>query len=163
MKKILKVLSLLLCLSLLQGCSYEKPEYIHFEKKPSLNFYTNEINNKILKGKNYSIEIFDTNISKTTKIDDSEKVIIEDLINSLNNDSYKKVKKIKELEPYQIKVKFNDKNDKYVINVYNNEYITISPWDGIFEMDYISMENVPERYNLYNFCEYIKNRSDLGQ
>ena len=40
-----------------------------------------------------------------------------------------------------------------------NEYITISPWDGIFEMDYISMENVPQirDTDVYNqFLEILR-------
>ena len=93
MKKLFKAIAILLFISLLQGCSYEEPQYLHFEKKPCLNYYTKELTNKILKGESYSLEIFDTNISKTIKIDDSEKVIVEQFLDSLTNDSYKKPKK----------------------------------------------------------------------
>lgn len=165
MKSKFRIIILILSLLLLQGCSYEKPDYIHFQKKPSLQYYTNEIMSKILNNEYYSLEIYDKNVSKIIKIDDSEKIIIADFINNLTNDSYLKTIDNSEIETevYQLRIKFKNSNNKYIINIYNDETITIFPWDGIFNEDYISMKNVPARYNLFNFCNYVKERIYLNQ
>ena len=55
---------------------------------------------------------------------------------------------------YKIIIEFS--NSKYVINAYNDKLITIHPWDGVYPEDIISMEGVPDYYNLYKYCEYIK-------
>ncbi|WP_045516751.1 DUF4883 family protein, partial [Clostridium sporogenes] len=47
---------------------------------------------------------------------------------------------------------------KYIINVYNKQYISVYPFDGNFPMDYIDMNNIPEAYNLYNLCNFLFNK-----
>lgn len=164
MKKLYSLIVLILYITLLQGCSYEKPDYVHFTNKPSLNYYIGEINNCILKGEDYTFEIFYKDVYKTIKIDDSEKVLIENFINSLTNDSYEKYTYTDEIEPFQIRITFNnDPEEKYIIKIYNYTTISVSPWDGIYDPDIISMKNVPENYNLYNFCTYVKERVYLNQ
>ena len=51
-----------------------------------------------------------------------------------------------------------NKKDKYIINVYNKQYISVYPFDGNFSMDYIDMSNIPEAYNLYNLCNFLFNK-----
>ena len=157
--KYLKVVILIILIALLNGCSYNTAEYIHVKKKPCLDYYSNEIYNKLLNNEDYSLEIFDTNVYKTFSLDDNEKVIIKDFLSSLSNDSYQKYTDITKLEPYEIKITFHD--SKYIIKIFDNETISIFPWDGVYEEDIVNMSSVPQRYNLYEYCEYIKNRSDL--
>jgi len=145
----------------LQSCSINDPKYIHFGTKESPDFYINEINSRILNSEDYSLEIFNTNLYKKIKIDDTEKVVIENFINSLANANYIDNEKPSTQEVYQMRITFND--EKYIINIYNESMVTVFPWDGIYDEDIINMVNVPERYNLLDFCENIEKRINLNQ
>ena len=74
--KHIKVVILIILITLFSGCSLNTAEYIHIKKKPSLDYYCNEIYNKLLENQDYSLEIFDTNVYTTISLDDNEKIII---------------------------------------------------------------------------------------
>ena len=44
------------------------------------------------------------------------------------------------------------------MRIYDSSTISISPWDGNYEEDIISMNNIPLRYNLLDFCTHIQNK-----
>lgn len=161
MKK-LKICILLILVFLLQGCVFDDPKYINLNDKSSLDLYTKEVYSKLLNNEEYSLEIFDTNFSKNIPVDDNEEIIIENFIRSLSTDNYKEKEEIPtEKEPFQIRIKFND--SKYVFKIYDDKRVTINPWDGVYDEDIIDMENVPKRYNLYDFCTHIQNESKYNQ
>ncbi|NLK96364.1 MAG: DUF4883 family protein [Clostridiales bacterium] len=155
MKKFIIILFIIFTL-LFQGCNMSDPKYIHFDSKPNNSYYTHLIDSKIINNEDYSIELFNTNMHKRIKIDDSEKVIIKNFIDSLSNDNYKEYEEIDETEIYQIRITFN--NEKYIIKIYDKNKISVNPWDGTYEKDIIYMDNIPIRYNLYNFCVHVENR-----
>ena len=43
--------------------------------------------------------------------------------------------------PYRLY--FNFKNKSYVVEVYNEKYLSIYPWDGNYPRDYINMDSLP--------------------
>ncbi|MGG7178609.1 DUF4883 family protein [Clostridium paraputrificum] len=157
MKKI-KITLVLILLIILQGCAFEDPKYIHFKDKSSNDFYTKEIYSKLLKSENYSLDVFNTNIYKNIPVADEEENVIENFIRELSPENYLEDTEISNKEPYQIKIKFED-NSSYVIKVYNENTISVSPWDGIFKEDIINIENLPKKYNLYDFCKHIENKA----
>ena len=62
---------------------------------------------------------------------------------------------------YKLIIQFDDNsNDKYVINVYDKNTVTLFPWDGNLQEDIITMDNVPARDNIYSFCVYIINKTN---
>ena len=62
---------------------------------------------------------------------------------------------------YKLIIQFDDNsNDKYVINVYDKNTVTLFPWDGNLQEDMITMDNVPARNNIYSFCVYIINKTN---
>ena len=148
---------------LLQGCSFNDPKYINFSKKSSPDFYTKEIYSKLLNDEEYSIELFNTNFYKNVPINKEEdNDIIENFIRSLSKDNYKTDWTIpEEKEPYQLKITFDD--SKYVIKIYSNSIVTVSPWDGIYPEDIINIEDVPNRYNLFDFCSHIEHEWKYNQ
>lgn len=158
MRKV-KVLLVIMLIFLMQGCGLDDPKYINFKNKPSNNYYTQEIKKKLLNKEDYSLLIFNTDLYKNIDVSDDEKIIIENLVSSLTSNNYKDSLELPNKEPYQLKITFED-STKFMIRIYDNNSITISPWDGIFEEDFITIEDVPQRYNLYDFCKYIDN-SDL--
>ena len=136
MKKFTIYIFLILSL-LLQGCSFSDPKYINFSEKSSPDFYTKEIYSKLLNDEEYSLELFNTNFYKTDGVIPEEK------------------------EPYQLKIIFDD--SKYVIKIYSNSTVTVSPWDGIYPEDIINIEDVPNRYNLFDFCSHIEHEWKYNQ
>lgn len=159
--KHIKIIIIFVFLFLLQGCSFKDPKYINFKEKESPNFYINEISSKLLNGEDFSLEIFNTNLYKKIKIDDSEKVVINNFINSLAYSNYIDNEKPITDEIYEMRILFDD--EKYIIKVYNENIVTVFPWDGIYEEDIINMVNVPQRNNPMDFCKNIEERINLNQ
>ena len=157
-----KKLIIFIILSLfLIGCDINNPKYINLKKKESINYYSNEIHFKILNNEDYTLTMFDTDVSKNTLIDKEEQVIIENFLSSLTSSNYlKNSDDISNKEAFHLIIEFDD--SKYIFNVYDENLVTVYPWDGVFPEDIITSENVPLRYNLYDFCNHIKNRSKLS-
>lgn len=77
-----------------------------------------------------------------------------EFFNSLNNNSF--IEKPADLPAkplYKIFLTFSE--NKYVINVYNKDFISIYPWDGSYSMDYIDTSKMHKAYNLYGLCKYL--------
>jgi hypothetical protein len=47
------------------------------------------------------------------------------------------------------------KQQKLLVNVYNQQYISVYPWDGEYPMDYIITSKIPISLNLYNLGNYM--------
>ena len=58
---------------------------------------------------------------------------------------------------YKLIVEFED--SKYLFNAYDNNTVTLFPWDGNFAEDIITMDGVSEHNNIYSFCLYVINKS----
>lgn len=156
-----KLISFIIFSLILIGCDINNPKYINLKKKESINYYSNEIYFKILNNEDYTLTMFDTDVSKNTLIDKEEQVIIENFLSSLTSSNYlKKSDDIFNKEAFHLIIEFKD--SKYIFNVYDENLVTVYPWDGVFPEDIITSENVPLRYNLYDFCNHIKNRAKFS-
>lgn len=160
MKKIIVLILLFIILNI-QGCNNIKPQYPHLESKPNVSYYSEILYSQIEVNDNYTMEILNTNLYKTYTIKDKDKNIIKNLFKSIPNQNYTNKKKLPENEAYRIKIYVN--NEIYLIKVFSNELISISPWDGNYKEDIITMDNVPKRYNLYDYCIYIEDKHNYDQ
>lgn len=158
MKKYLITFILIFLFPLLYGCSFNSAQYIKPGTKPNINYYTNEIKDKINNNESYTIKIFDLNIYKYYDVNEGEHSILSEFIDSLNEKNYDATLEEGLSPEYKLIIEFS--NSKYVINAYNNNLISIFPWDGVYNEDTISMDGVSDYYNLYKFCEYIKKVSN---
>lgn len=156
MKKISCIFVILLLLTNLVGCNLRNYQYINFSIKPNNHYYIDEIKNKILDNKKFTLYVFDTNLYKEIEVPTDENSIFEDFISSLTDENYS-TDGVNIKEPFRIRLYFND-NDQYFVKVFNDSIISIAPWDGIFNEDIISMKNLPLRYNLFDFCNHIANK-----
>lgn len=155
MKKF-KILSLFMFLILfINGCTLINPKYINFSTKPNNHYYTDQLNKKILNNESFTISVFDTNLYKEIQVSNDDSSIIENFIKSLVTSDYID-ESVSDKEPFRLKITFKD--SKFLIKVFNNATVSISPWDGNYAEDFISMKDVPLRYNLYDFCNYIENK-----
>ena len=155
LKKLNFIFIIVLLLFTLNGCSFQDPKYINLSTKPSNHYYTDELENRILNNENFTLYVFDTNLYKEIEVPSEENDIIENFISALVDDNYSE-DQIDIEEPFRLKVVFND--DKYLINVFNDSIVSISPWDGNYKEDVISIKDMPLRYNLLDFCNHIANK-----
>ena len=155
MKKLNFIFIIILLLFTLNGCSFQNPKYINLSTKPSNHYYTDELEKKILNNEKFTLYVFDTNLYKEIEVPSEENDIIENFISALVDENYSD-DKIDIEEPFRLKVVFND--DKYLINVFNDSIVSISPWDGNYKEDVISIKDLPLRYNLLDFCNHIANK-----
>ncbi|EHI98932.1 hypothetical protein CDLVIII_2270 [Clostridium sp. DL-VIII] len=156
MKKISCIFIILLLSINLIGCNLRNYQYINFSVKPNNHYYIDEIKNKILNNKKFTLYVFDTNLYKEIEVPADENSIFEDFISSLATENYS-TEGVNVKEPFRIRLYFND-NDQYFVKVFNDSIISVAPWDGIFNEDIISMKNLPLRYNLFDFCNHIENK-----
>lgn len=156
MKKINYIFMILVLFINFTGCDLQNSKYINFSVKPNNHYYLDEIKNKFLDNESFTLYMFDTNLYKEIEVSKDETPIIEDFIFSLTNENYSD-ETVPEKEPFRIKITFDDKN-QYLIKIFNNSIISISPWDGLYKEDIISMNNLPLKYNLFEFCNHIANK-----
>ena len=155
MKKLYLIFITLILIFTLNGCNVQNDKYINFSAKPNNHYYTDELKNRILNNENFTLSVFDTNLYKEIEVPIDENPIIENFISSLVNDNYS-AEPIGVKESFRIKIVFND--NKYLIKIFNDSIISISPWDGNYKEDIISIKDLPLRYNLFDFCNHIANK-----
>lgn len=147
-KNIPLFLVLIIALLLFTSCNY-------LLKKPKENnHYTQRLTLQLNSKDNFTCSIIDMNFYKEKDLLEDDFYLIDNFIKVLNEKSFvEKPATLGEKPIYKMMLNFN--KEKYVINVYNSRYITLHPWDGKEEMDYIDMKNIPTSYNLFYLCSYI--------
>lgn len=136
------------------GCSTGAPNFPSSGKKPSNSHYTNLLVKAINTDASCSVKIYETNLHK-------EKDLTKDGIESLRNffkllsssNFIKAPSDIPQKPQYKIFVSIGC--EKHVINVYSEKVISIYPWDGSYEMDFIDMSGIYTSYNLHGLCRHF--------
>ncbi|WP_123053039.1 DUF4883 family protein [Clostridium sp. JN-1] len=157
MKKLLYFLFTALIISiLLTGCNHDLDNTIYMHKKPNNFYYTNILSQSIDSEPSYKCSILNVNFYKRKDLDNKNTAVITSMIKSLNKNNFvSKPENLNSKPPYKIFFTFNNK--KMVMNVYDQQYVSVYPWDGNYSMDYIDMKGLPIALNIYNLCDYIFN------
>ncbi len=156
MKKVLAAFLACSLIFLLSGCSLKDPKYINLESKPSEQYYTQELKDKLSDSDDFKVSILDTNFYKEKQIPKEENKSFIDFINSIHPEYYKEAS-VDKTKRCLYKVYVTIKNSKYLLKVYENEIITIAPWDGVFDEDVLSELSIPPGQKLISICKhYIK-------
>ncbi len=125
--------------------------------KPSANFYTNHLIRSIKNSNDLHISIFYNKTGKNKTFSDKNVEKFKEFIEHIKPvnflDENKNLINLKEPE-YRITICINQKNS-FIINVFNNSYLTIHPWDGVYSPDVLDISNFHEGINLYNLCDFI--------
>lgn len=152
MKKLLIILLSFFIVLFISGCS-KIP--ISFNNKPSNSYYSKELLNKYKLDGLDKVTAFEVNYSKERPVDEKDAEIINKFLTSVDNSSYiSKPSDLPEKSKYKFFIDLKN-NDKYVIDVYDEKYVSIYPWDGNYSPDYIDMTNVHTLYNLYGLSKYL--------
>lgn len=154
MKKILLLaFPLLLCLGFISCNSLN----IFNKEKTSLSYHTDNLGNS-LKKNSPKIRILDMNIYSELIVDEEDIRILSDLIFSLKDDNFIPSEEIPKKPLFKLFVDVGE--DKYVLDIFGDDLITIYPWDSHLEKDYISLKDVPNAFKLEPFCHYAFNKKE---
>lgn len=121
------------------------------KKKPNNFYYTNLLAKNLTLYSNYEVKVLDTNFYKTESLSDENIDIMKSFLKELRKPNFiSKPVTLNTKPKYKIFFTFYDSHEKYVVNIYDEQYISVYPWDGNFSMDYINMKEISPRYNLYS-------------
>ncbi len=155
----MKKVSFFLCTSfiiaiLFMGCNYNLGNMIFSKNKPNNFYYTNILAKNLTLEASCKCLVLDTNLYKEKELKDDSISTVKNMLKTLTKNNFiPKPKNLPEKPLYKIFLTFS--KDKLVINVYNEHFVSIYPWDGDYEMDYIDMSSLPKSLNLYNLSSYI--------
>lgn len=126
-------------------------------KKPTDYYYTNLLAKNFALQSTYRIHIVDTAFYKDKVVSKDDLQTVKNFVKSIKTSYFiKKPVNLPTKPLYKIYVKFA--KDTYIINVYDEKYISVYPWDGVYAMDYIDMSSIYHAYNLYYLCKYYISR-----
>ena len=154
MKKILSLLLFLIILSIsITGCTIKATDIPFTKNKPNNYYYTNLLAQNFKDDNFPKITLFHVNLNKDKEL---PKEGMENIVGFFKNIKQRNfISKPASLPSKpQFKIYINTKKEKYVVNVYNEKYISIYPWDGVFSMDYIDTTDLYALYNFYGLCTY---------
>ena len=150
MKKRLSLLFLLFTFLFITSCQVMD----YNKKKPNDFFYTKELYNKIISSKDIKVYLFESNLHKEIDVTAEGVDTIKSFIENLKDESF--ITKTEDMDyetPYKFFIDMD--GDRYVIKIYNDDLVSIHPWDGIYTPDYINSSKVYKAYNLQKFAKYI--------
>lgn len=136
------------------GCSLDANSTSLLKRQKPYNFYYTNLLTRDIKLENSFLGIIlDTNFYKEhTFTKDQSDTAKNFILHLTRKDFISKPKDLPKKPFYKIYLTF--KTDKYVIEVFNEKYISVYPWDGSYSKDYINMDNMPTSYNLFSLCKY---------
>lgn len=123
-------------------------------KKPNNYYYTNNVIKYLTLDSNIKVKLLDTNFYKEKELSQEDIETIKSFSKALKKVNFiEKPKELSRKPAYKLFFTFN--KEKYIINVYNEKYIAVYPWDGTYSMDYVDMSGTQNLYNLYGLCKYL--------
>lgn len=152
MKKFCTLLSIFLISITLYSCkSYS---ILSFKSKPSNSFYTEGLKDLISNSKDIHMKVLCLNYYKAKILSQQEKELVYVFASLLKDDYF--IDRPEDL-PSKVKYKMFIEYDtnKYIINVYSSRYISIHPWDGKYEEDFLDVSNIFNSYNPYDLSKYF--------
>ncbi len=136
------------------GCNYKLDKKIFTKNKPNNYYYTNLLMKDLSLEAPVELYALYMNFYRKKDFSKEDLYTFAEFFNSLNNDSFiEKPEALPEKPMYKIFLTFS--KSKYAINIYNENFISIYPWDGSYNMDYIDTSKMYKAYNLYGLCKYL--------
>lgn len=152
MKKLYILFSIFLISLTLYSC--KSSSIFNLNSKPSTSFYTECLKDLISNSKDIHIKVLCLNYYKAKILSEQEKELIYVFTSLLKDDYF--INKPDDLpSKVQYKMFIEDDDNKYVINVYSSKYISIHPWDGKYEEDFLDISDIFNSYNTYDLCKYF--------
>jgi len=136
------------------GCTYNFNKNIFNKSKPTNYYYTKLLMKDLSLKPPTELYALYMNFYKKKDFSKDDLTTFSQFFNSLTNASFiAKPAGLPAKPLYKIFLTFSE--NKYVINIYDEKFISIYPWDGDFDMDYIDISKMFKAYNLYGLCKYL--------
>ncbi|MFL0252341.1 DUF4883 family protein [Clostridium neuense] len=130
------------------GCSFS-----FNQKKPYIFYYTNELSKNFHTEKQIKASLIDTSYYKNHNLSSDEINDFYNFLSALRKHNY--IKRPKDLPNKPLyRLFFTFSKNKYVLDVYNEKYASIYPWDGSYEKDFLNISDIPASINPYSLCKY---------
>jgi len=124
------------------------------EDKPQSNYYSQELIKSINHSNPKRISVFYKEFFDKFEFPSAESEDVISFINLLEESYF--IEKPEDLpDTYKYKVYLEFEDEKYVITVFSEKYISIYNWDGKYKVDYVNITEVPLSYNIYGICKYF--------
>lgn len=152
MKKLYIIIFCFFVMFLFSGCN-KIP--ITINQKPDNSYYSDKLRNNFKSEGLESATAFEINYSKEINVEKTDAEIINKFLSNVEKDSYiSKPSDLPDKSKYKLFVTFKN-NEKFVLEVFDEKYVAVYPWDGDYSPDYIDMSNVHTLYNLDGLCKYL--------
>lgn len=127
-------------------------EYSRNITKPNDSYYTENI--KTLKNDEIKqIKLIENKFYKEVILDKNSSKLIIDMINAL--DKSNSTQALDDNIECLFKLHIENNSNKYVVDVYGNDIISIYPWDGIYEKDFLDISELPLSLKAESICNFI--------
>ena len=127
-------------------------EYSSSKKKPSEAHYSENL--KELVTANISeVKLIENKFYKEVILDKNSTKLISDMINELDLKAIA-LPLSSDIECL-FKLHIQNNTQKYVIDVYGNDIISIYPWDGVYEKDFLDISSLPLSLKAESICNFI--------
>ena len=160
MKKKLLILFIFIILSFTILCSCNQKLKPTLDKMPWNNknqyYYTTLLTKDLIENYKCKVTLLDTNFFKEKELKQEDITVIRNFIKQVKKENFLE-KTVAAVKPaYKIYLNFDNKNkDKFLINVFDEQNVTIHLWDGTIKEDIISSADITKSANLYLLCNYI--------
>lgn len=153
-KKLRYLITFIIISILLSSCNFN---FQFNSKKPNNYYYTNLLAECISKEVSYKCTAINTSFYNEIEISQNDKTTISNLFQKLNSKNFiNKPTNLPNKPKYRLMFIFKDST--YLMDIYNEKIISIYPWDGKLEKDYIDLSSIPLSYNINSLCEYLFNK-----
>ncbi|WBW95983.1 DUF4883 family protein [Oceanirhabdus sp. W0125-5] len=137
--------------------------YHHYEK-PSNNYYINSLCSKLIiedeTVNNAEISLLITDYYKHISLPDEHKQSVISSLKTFENHTFEgdyELSNKKPLFKYIIKIQ----GEKYIVDVYNDNFLTVYLWNGKYPKDKITMKDCYPYENLFQISQYIYGFQDF--
>jgi hypothetical protein len=154
-KRTMMIIIFLIILLSFTGCQIKATDLPINHKKPNNYYYTNLLIHNVNQDSSPNISILETNLHKEKVLPKEDMDSLMGFFKSIKTENFfnEKPSDLPQKPVYKIFVTAN--KEKYVLDVYNEKYVAVYPWDGVYSTDYIDMSSLSNLYNLNGLCKYI--------
>ena len=100
-----------------------------------------------------SIKVLETKFNAKKTIENDDLVILKNMLKGI--DSSVRIENPNISTQSLFKIYINDDEKKYVIDLYGDDILSLYPWDGTTEKEFISVKKLPNSLNPESICNYI--------
>lgn len=149
-----KILLILIPVIFLAGLSYKLNNEVFNPKKPNNFYYTNLLAKNLTLSSPSKCTMEENNFHDEINLNKDTIADIKNMLSYLKKKNFiVEPKSLPEKSAYRITFTFN--KEKLLIDIYNEKYACIYPWDGKYPMDYIDISDIPASLNLYYLGKYL--------